>query len=283
MTVAARTFTLSDTITDEQKRQLDEQGYLVFRGVLSPEEVATVRAEIDELAERWTAEKRRWVRGIPLFYGRDQEERPFLQRMAFTSCYAPSIHAIVNDSRFEPVRTLIGNGARVGEYEKDGVVFNRYLNVPGSSYRDLGWHTDALRDIFYLRRPRRQLNVGLHFDRVTRADGGLRLIPGSHRQSVAQMILGKAQFLDHREDPGEIVVETEPGDLTIHDGRLWHRVARSTKSGPASLRRTMYVPYLTDAPQPKGEDAKTPVYHYGTAAAKRARLALYDARRRFLS
>ena len=46
--------------------------------------------------------------------------------------------------------------------------FNRYLNVPGSVYPRLGWHTDGLRDLFYGRMPQEMLNIGLHLDRCTR-------------------------------------------------------------------------------------------------------------------
>ena len=56
-------------------------------------------------------------------------------------------------------------------------------------------------------------------------------------------------------------METRPGDLTVHDGRTWHRVERSPHVGRRSLRRTMYVPYLVDAPKPKTEASGTPFYH----------------------
>ena len=59
------------------------------------------------------------------------------------------------------------------------------------------------------------------------------------------MCFRKPYFVSHGEDPAEVCVETEPGDLTVHDGRLWHRVARSQLHGRASLRRSMYLPYLT--------------------------------------
>jgi hypothetical protein len=75
------------------------------------------------------------------------------------------------------------------------------------------------------------------------------------------MLFGKAYFVSHAPDPHEVAVETEPGDLTVHDGRLWHRVEASPKEGWGSLRRTMYVPYLTDAYSPKREDSPMPFYH----------------------
>jgi hypothetical protein len=76
------------------------------------------------------------------------------------------------------------------------------------------------------------------------------------------MLCRKAYFISHDEDENEIVVETKAGDLTIHDGRLWHRVAPSIKSPGATLRRTMYVPYLTGPYEPKTESARTPPYHH---------------------
>jgi hypothetical protein len=76
------------------------------------------------------------------------------------------------------------------------------------------------------------------------------------------MCLRKPYFVSHQPDAGEFAVVTQPGDLTVHDGRLWHRVARSQYSGAASLRRSMYVPYLTGPYEPKGERSKTPAYHH---------------------
>lgn len=267
-------FTLGQAITPVQKAFLELHGFLVFGGVASPGEVEQILSEIDAIQERWLAEGRRKVYGIPLFVGKGIDGEPFIQRFAFTSVFSSYIRDFVRDARFDPVRGLIGDDTRVGDEEKDGVVFNRNLNVPGSVYPRLGWHTDGLRDLFYLRMPGPMLNVGLHFDRVRGQDGGLRLIPGSHTQGFRDMCLRKAYFVSHAPDPAEVAVETEPGDLTVHDGRLWHRVERSPRIGPPSLRRTMYVPYLTDAYQPKSDASPTPLYHYLGMAGRRLRSLL---------
>jgi hypothetical protein len=253
-------FTLGSRITDEQRDFLDEHGFLVFSRVARPEEVAMIARELDRLEHAWIEEHRRAVYGIPLFWGR-VEGRPFLQRFPFTSCFSDPIRDFVRDDRFAPVRELVGAEARVGDREKDGVVVNRYINIPGSAYPRLGWHTDGLRDLFYLRMPKRMLNVGLHLDHCDADNGGLRLIPGSHKQGFLSMCFRKPYFVSHAPDRDEIAVQTEPGDLTVHDGRLWHRVAVSKRTGHASLRRSMYVPYLTDAFQPKDESSKMPLYH----------------------
>jgi phytanoyl-CoA hydroxylase len=265
----ATRFLLGDEISAAQERFLEHYGFLHFEGVATPDEVAMLGAEIERVERLWLAEGRRSVFGIPIFFGRDAGGRPFLQRLAFTSVFSDPIRQFVRDPRFEPIRRLVAPDARVGDREKDGVVVNRYLNAPGSVHPRLGLHTDGLRDLFYGRMPQRFLNVGLHLDDCSADNGGLRLIPGSHRQGFWSMCFRKAYFVSHAPDPAERCVETRSGDLTVHDGRLWHRVARSTRTGAASLRRSMYVPYLTGPYEPKQEHSPTPGYHKLGAALRR--------------
>lgn len=255
-------FTLGPELTAVEQSFLYHHGFLIFDQVASADEVAMILGELDAINQSWLDEEREWVNGIPVFYGTDPDGGKWVQRFAYTSMFSEKLREFVLDERFEPVRKLSGEDARVGHDEKDGVVVNRYVNVPGSAYPRLGWHTDGLRDIFYLRMPQRMLNVGLHFDEITAADGGLRLIPGSHQQGFLGTCFRKPYFVSHGEDKAEIVVETKPGDLTVHDGRLWHRVAQSNKTGWESLRRSMYVPYQTGPYEPKSEESKTPFYHH---------------------
>jgi hypothetical protein len=255
-------FTLGREITPDQRAFLEAHGFLVFGGVARESELRRIDEEVRGIQERWLAEGRTKVYGIPIFVGKDETGGPFIQRFAFTSVFSPYVREFVRDARFHPVRTLIAQETRVGDEEKDGVVFNRNLNVAGSVYPRLGWHTDGLRSLAYGRLPGPMLNVGIHFDRVTRSDGGLRVIPGSQHQGFLSMCFLKPYFVYHRPDPREHAIETEPGDLTVHDGRLWHRVEASPLTGPRSLRRTMYVPYLTDAYSPKHEQSPTPFYHH---------------------
>lgn len=267
-------FTLGSAITAEQAAFLDLHGFILFGGVAHADEVSMILGELDRIQTAWVDEQRKDVFGIPLFYGTDHQGERCIQRFPFASCFSDPIRDFVRDPRFAPIRGLIGEETRVGDREKDGVVINRYLNTPGSVHPKLGWHTDGLRDLFYLRMPQQMLNVGLHFEKITRHDGGLRLIPGSHKQGFWSMCFRKPYFVSHRRDPLELAIETEPGDLTVHDGRLWHRVEVSPHSGPRSVRHSMYVPYLTDAYQPKSDDSSTPLYHHLGRAMRRAKQIL---------
>jgi ectoine hydroxylase-related dioxygenase (phytanoyl-CoA dioxygenase family) len=257
----ASRFRLGSEIQPEQAGFLDGHGFLVFEGVASAEEVAAIDGALQRIERLWLDENRRFVNGVPVFWGRI-DGKPAVQRFTFSSLFSQTIREFVHDARFEPIRRLVGEDARVGDEEKDGVVVNRFLNARGSVAPALGWHTDGLRDLFYGRLPLRMLNVGLHLDDCPAENGGLRLIPGSHLQGFASMCFRKPYFVSHRPDAEEFAVETLPGDLTVHDGRLWHRVARSQRNGAASLRRSMYVPYLTGPYEPKNERSPTPAYHH---------------------
>ena len=254
-------FSLDAGVTDVHRSFLNQHGFLIFGGVFSQAEVDTINREVDRIREDWISSGRTAVNGIPIFAGRSQDGTPLLQRMPFTSCFSTVVRDMIRDPRLEPIKSLIGENVRIGDEEKDGCVVNTYLNVRGSVYPRLGWHTDGLRDIFYLRKPKQMLNVGVHLSDCPSDNGGLRLIPGSHEQSMFSMAFRKPYFIDHRKDKNEITVETLAGDLTVHDGRLWHRVARSEREGQASFRRSMYVPYLTDDFEPKNAESKTPLYH----------------------
>ena len=265
-------FELGDEITPEQAAFLDTHGFIIFSQVASPEEVRMISDELDRIEEGWFSEDRKWVRGIPVFVGKLPGGKRYVQRFTFASTFSERIKAFVRDARFEPIRRIVGEDARVGDEECDGVVVNRYMNVPGSVHF-VGWHTDGLRELLYGRMPSQMFNIGLHLDECPADNGGLRLIPGTHKQGAWDMLFRKRYFVSHDDDPDEIVVETKPGDLTVHDGRLWHRVAKGTRTGETSLRRSMYVPYLTGPYAPKDENSSTPFYHHIGRALRAMRTA----------
>lgn len=254
--IASR-FRLRERITPLQQAFLDLHGFLVFDRVLGEPEVARFREEILAVEAKLLADGTEQVFGVPVWVGSDPDGKPFLQRTGMLSVQSAWVHELVSDTRFEAVRQLIGEDARIGEREKDGVVLNRYLNAKGSLRPNLGWHTDAMRDLFYnWAVPGPMLNVGLHLDRIRPEDGGLRLLPGTHRDGFLLMAFRKPYFVAHKPDRNEVAVETWPGDLTVHDGRAWHRVQQSPKTGWESLRTSLYIPYVRDAYQPKDENSK---------------------------
>ena len=254
-------FSLGHALTTEQRAFFTKHGFLHFRPFASPEHVRELLAATQAVQAKWLAEGVTKVNGVPIKYGHDVDGSPIVQRFAFASQHSPVLHQLVQDERFRALYPLLeAKGGRVGEDEKNGLVVNHYVNVEGSEFSQMGWHTDALRDVFYGKRIGPMLNVGLHLDGTKATNGGLRVIPGTHRQGLHKMLFRKKYFKDVFYDPNEIAIETEPGDLTVHDGRMWHRVAQSPLTGEASRRRVMYVPIIAGKYQPKSEASPTPFY-----------------------
>ncbi len=259
-------FQLGETLTQDQLDFFDKHGVIVFRNFLTPEKISTYLQEIKRLENTWIEEKREKINGIPLKFGKDENGNTTIQRLCFTSLYSDSLHAILSDPRLSELSGFLGPyEGRIAENEKDGLVVNNYLNTPNSSFSQMGWHTDSPRDLFLGQKIMPMLNVGIHLDECLFENGGLRILPGTHKQGVLKLLFGKKYFIDNNDDKDEVGFDIHPGDLTVHDGRLWHRVKQSPKFGEESRRRVMYVPIVTGKYKPKDDKSKTPFYHLFTS------------------
>ena len=213
-----------------------------------------------ELGRKLTSEQRTHVNGVPLMIGARKDGTRFVQRMVFASLFGERLHKFLMDPRFRAILEVAGPGYRIAERERDGLVINHFRRDEGSAYKKLGWHTDSLRDLAYFEKPRRYLNVGFYLDDSPLTKGGVRVIPFSQDQSIWSMLTRKVHFMEHEPDPAEYALEAEAGDLTIHDGRIWHRVAQATATGDASQRRVMYMPLMEGPLKEKNENSPTPFY-----------------------
>ncbi|ASZ12375.1 phytanoyl-CoA dioxygenase family protein [Chitinophaga pendula] len=254
------TYTLSGALTQEQQDFFDTHGFIHFKHFIPPTLVQEIIDASAEVEARWISHDVKKINGVPIKYGKDLNGKTIVQRFAFINQHAPLLGSFLRDDRLQSLLALVGPGARLGIDEKDGMVFNHYVNGPGSKFSQLGWHTDGLRDIFYGTRLAPMLNIGLHLSTLTPENGGLRILPGTHKQHLFNMLFRKRYFLDHRADPEEIAIIPSAGDLTVHDGRLWHRVAKSSVTGEASRRRVIYIPIVAGKYAPKNEHSPTLLY-----------------------
>lgn len=232
-----------------------------FPSFITRDTVAALWRAVEAVQQQWLAEGREKVNGVPIKYGHDVDGRKIVQRYAFANHFSPVLAEFLKDPRFTELLALVGPDARLGINEKDGLVVNHYVNVDGSHFTQMGWHTDSARDIFLGKKILPMLNVGIHLDDQDPRNGGLRLLPGTHTQGTWKMLFRKKAFLDNKPDPEEVAFDIKAGDLTVHDGRCWHRVERSHLTGEASRRRVMYIPIIAGRYTPKSEKSPTPIYH----------------------
>lgn len=255
-------FQLGVQLTDEQVSFFDTNGFIHFESVATPEEVRSIITSTESIQHDWITQGVKKINGVPIRFGFDENGSQIVHRFPFTSQYSEPVHRFVNQQRIEAVKVLLPKSARVAENEKDGVVLNHYVNTEKSNFRQMGWHTDSMRDIFYGKKINPMLNVGLYLDDSSAEKGGLRIIPGTHKQGLLSMLFKKAYFMNNDADPNEMLVDAKAGDLVVHDGRIWHRVAMSPHMGGASRRRVMYTPIIIGKYMPKSENSSTPFYHH---------------------
>lgn len=261
-------FTLGDKITTEQTEFFNKNGFIHLKNFIKQETVNDIIQASLEVQQKWITDQRIKINGIPIKYGRDLDGAAIVQRFAFINQHHPLFAELPNDPRFETLLELIGPGARLGTEEKDGMVLNHYVNGPESKFTQMGWHTDGLRDIFQGQKLNPMLNVGIHLSSLKPENGGLRVLPGTHKQSLYGMLFRKKYFLDNSPDTAEVAIVPEAGDLTIHDGRLWHRVAQSSVTGEESRRRVIYLPIIAGKYTPKHDKSPTAFYQHFAALVK---------------
>ncbi|MEP6675296.1 MAG: phytanoyl-CoA dioxygenase family protein [Ferruginibacter sp.] len=261
-------FTLGAEITDQQLSFFNKNGYILFKNFLNKEAVELFKKEMFRVEKSLIEQGTEKINGVPLKFGKDEDGNKTIQRFCFLSQHSNPLHEFLQSPPIQMLPALLQPyDGRVAENEKDGLVLNNYLRTPNSSFTHMGWHTDSPRDLFMGQRIMPMLNVGIHLDDCAFKNGGLRVIPGTHKQGFLKLMFGKKYYIDKDADPREVGFDIEAGDLTVHDGRIWHRVEQSPFTGEQSRRRVMYVPIVTGKYQPKNKYSKTPFYHRFSAKA----------------
>jgi phytanoyl-CoA hydroxylase len=194
-------FYFSDAITQEQQEFFDKYGIIQFKKFIDPVTVSLLLKETENVQNHLLINDVKKVNGIPLKFGEDVDGSRLIQRIAFTSFYSKKLSEFLKNKKLENLLTLMGPyEGRIGEAEKDGLVFNHYVNTAESKFTQLGWHTDSPRDLFLGSRILPMLNIGLHLDNCHSSTGGLRVIPGTHQQGLLSMLFRKKYFIDHKAD-----------------------------------------------------------------------------------
>ena len=255
-------FEFFNFISEEQKIFFDKNGFIQFKHFITRENVDLFLREIQRIEKDLIDNNIEKVNGVPLKFGKDINGNKIIQRNTFLSLKSKILHEFLQDPRLNSLTELLyPYEGRIAENEKDGLILNFFERTPNSTFTKMGWHTDCPRDIFLGNKIMPMLNIGLHLDNFAFSNGGLRVIPGTHKQKVFDLLFRKKYFIDNKPDPMEVGFDIEAGDLTIHHGSLWHRVQESNKYGIESRRRVMYVPVVTGKFMPKNEKSKTPFYH----------------------
>jgi hypothetical protein len=236
-----RTFRLEDADA-ELRAFLETAGFLHLRSVYTPEEVAALGAEV----ERARAALTPGTGDVWWSTTRAGEQVP--TRINYLGRWSDAIRRHCDEPRLQRLGRLLGEHFRVCDDRLDGpMAFIKNSHVV-QGLGDLQWHQDDGLGGHPVMCPLMQ--VGIQLDRADAENGQLWVLAGSHRYSKHPMAWG--------EEDGQPVVriETEPGDVTVHYGDIFHTTPPPT--GERAGRRVLYYKFA----EPKTFDAIPAGAHY---------------------
>jgi phytanoyl-CoA dioxygenase PhyH len=201
-------------LSETEREQYRRQGYFIRRGLVPPEEVAALKADIQQLVEQAAASNGPEVSWI----NKEKRIPERLHLLLRPGWIRPSFAASLESGPYFPiVEQLLGGPARYS-------LFGMLAGGDGKPYIQ-NWHRDVAltegeRELLVLERGYRtvvQINAPLYPDRF------LQIIPGSHLRPTTQPERDVLANAPTGEMPGQLVVEMEPGDVIFYYPNLLHR------------------------------------------------------------
>ena len=219
MAVVSSPASLQAIASSEEVASFEENGFLVVEDVLSPDELANLRAETAHICRG----QRGHVTGLPEFSDTESDD----EVIAKTLCvhFVHKISDTMYDALSQPsivdyLTALIGPNVKCMQ----SMLFIKSAGKPGQS-----WHQD---EAFIPTRDRSLTAAWMALDDATPENGCLWVIPGSHRQGVIWPVgehdderydcaVGAFDFPYTDEDG--IMVPVKAGSVVFFNGYLLHR------------------------------------------------------------
>ena len=210
------------TLTAEQRRHFDENGFLVIENALPPGFVARLRTAVDRLVrddrlEAQPAQSTRHLRNCIV------EDDAFTELLDW-------------HKTFPLIVDLLGWNIKL-------ITSHLILRDPTpddtkDDWKSTGWHRDGGTSAQEMTEPHPLLFIKIAYwltDLSETGRGNLRVLPGSHR------LVGKPAQANGSPDPyGAIELTAKPGDAVLFEQRLYHAVGPNRAS---FTRESVFIGY----------------------------------------
>ena len=219
---------------------LQQKGYCVLRDAAGERLLNRTRACVDKALAETDPQRLAWAR-------------------------APG--SLINSDNYPELADLIGNRRALAQLDRMGLEEIRFwkaviISKPPGGPR-LYWHQDCLmwqdRRAYGDRPP--MIFLMYYLEDTTRANGCLRLLPGTHRRRHLLHDLGEAhtrainrmddpddpRFLDY---PGEVDVPVRAGDVVVGDARMFHAAHANRSAEKRTVITIWFHPFFSDLEEP---------------------------------
>jgi hypothetical protein len=216
-------------LTADQREDYEEQGFLILRGLFTPEQIARLAAEAEALLRRSdlisTRNLRcRWQPNVVTGKCQFETFDPVID-------ISPGCCELAHDTRLLSVLAAL--------YGDEACLFKDKLIFKPPGVKGYGLHQDW---IAWPGFPRSFLTVLIPIDASTVANGCTEVFPGYHRHGCLSSEDGHYHELPLEliDEARAVPLELEPGDVAIFGGFTPHRSRPNRSDG---WRRQLYLSY----------------------------------------
>jgi hypothetical protein len=236
-----RGFSVDDDV-DEMRHYFEVAGFLHVKAAFTRDEVDRYAAEVESARHRTTPDD-------PLsWWSVNADGDKVVSRINYLGRHSSLLGELAHSPRLHRFARLAGPALQVCDDRLDGpMVFIKNSNlVEGNG--DLAWHIDPTLGGRPVISP--FIQIGIQLDHANAANGQLFVLAGSHRYNKHGLTWGEETDLP------AVALETEPGDITIHDSCALHTTPPPTADGAG--RRVLYYKFA----EPQMFDWVPSGYHY---------------------
>ena len=221
--------TQSFTLADDGWRDFFARcGFVHLRSVFQTAEIGALADETERLVETARpGDGRSW-------WATRADGEEVCCRVTYTTLASKPIAAMAEDARIRQLADLGPLGLVPTLDCLDG--FALVVKQPGAveGLADLPWHQDCGLGGHPVICP--GIQIGVQLDAATAETGQLHVLAGSQGTSCHQLAANEEQRMP------VAVLDTEPGDVTVHDPHTLHAAPPPTGSGPG--RRALYASFV---------------------------------------
>jgi len=203
------------------------EGFRLLPGLLAPEQRQSLIAELSTLPpgaagqrelldQPWCQRLARWLKGLPQLQPYLPRDSAAVQCTLFEKSAERNWLVAPHQDLAIPVQGRVDHAALSGWSVKAG---RQFVLAPAELLR-------------------RMLALRLHLDDATQADGGLRFVPGSHRDGV----LDEASAWQWREHFGDVAADARAGDALLMRPLVLHASSKATATGRRRVLHVLFGP-----------------------------------------
>lgn len=223
---------MNELVTPQQIEFFRENGYLYYGPIISPEDLAAVKAEVQSFIDN--KQKAAVRRDLGAAGETPAGQENFLQIVGLWRSSPVLRRAATDPKRGKIIAALLG-------CEKVRLLSDMVLSKPRSGSRATYWHQD------YPNHPNSlpDVTAWMALGPTTLANGCMQYVPGSHKW-------GELMGYDHGDGQnylrkgvdvsGAVAVEMQPGEVVFHHSLTVHYAGPNTTDQPRMAYICRYMP-----------------------------------------